>query len=140
MIYENILRSIATVRGECTTKHGNMASYNTDYTQNILFLISLTSFGLDWKSIEEQNEKSKIFVYEKCCTEKKLFWFKYFPWIFWAHYKKIMLRPVSYPNENQTSNNYFQIFSVMNLLRTGWIKQLFHWEPLSISCSQVGCF
>ena len=29
--YENMLKSIATARSECTTKHENKASYNTDY-------------------------------------------------------------------------------------------------------------
>ena len=31
LIYENMLKSIATARSECTTKHKNKASYNTDY-------------------------------------------------------------------------------------------------------------
>ena len=31
LIYENMLKSIATARSECTTKQENMASYNTDY-------------------------------------------------------------------------------------------------------------
>ena len=26
-----MLKSVATARGECTTKHKNKASYNTDY-------------------------------------------------------------------------------------------------------------
>ena len=30
-IFENMLKSIATARSECTTKHENNASYNTDY-------------------------------------------------------------------------------------------------------------
>ena len=28
---ENMLKSIATVRSECTTKHKNKASHNTDF-------------------------------------------------------------------------------------------------------------
>ena len=31
LIYENILKSIATARSECTTKHENKASYNKDF-------------------------------------------------------------------------------------------------------------
>ena len=31
LIYENILKSIAMVRSECTAKHENKASCNTDY-------------------------------------------------------------------------------------------------------------
>ena len=31
LIYENMLKSIATARSECTAKHEKKASYNTDY-------------------------------------------------------------------------------------------------------------
>ena len=31
LIYENMLNSIATARSECTAKHKNKASYNTEY-------------------------------------------------------------------------------------------------------------
>ena len=31
LMYKNMLKSIATVRGECTAKHKSKASYNTDY-------------------------------------------------------------------------------------------------------------
>ena len=31
LIYENMLKSIATACSECTEKHKNKASYNTDY-------------------------------------------------------------------------------------------------------------
>ena len=31
LIYEKILKSIATARSECTTKHKNKVSCNTDY-------------------------------------------------------------------------------------------------------------
>ena len=31
LIYENILKSIATARSECTAKHENKAGSNTDY-------------------------------------------------------------------------------------------------------------
>ena len=30
-IYENMLKSISTARSECTAKHENKASHNTDY-------------------------------------------------------------------------------------------------------------
>ena len=32
LIYENILKSNATASSECTTKHENKVSYNTDYS------------------------------------------------------------------------------------------------------------
>ena len=31
LVYENMLKSIATTRGECTAKHENKANYNRDY-------------------------------------------------------------------------------------------------------------
>ena len=31
LLYENMLKSIATARSECTAKHEKKASYNTDY-------------------------------------------------------------------------------------------------------------
>ena len=31
LIYENMLKIIATARSECTAKHENKMSYNTDY-------------------------------------------------------------------------------------------------------------
>ena len=31
LIYENVLKSIATTHSECTAKHENKASHNTDY-------------------------------------------------------------------------------------------------------------
>ena len=31
LIYENMLKSIAMARSQCTAKHENKASYNTDY-------------------------------------------------------------------------------------------------------------
>ena len=31
LIYENIVKTIATARSECTAKHENYASHNTDY-------------------------------------------------------------------------------------------------------------
>ena len=31
LIYENMLKSIATARSECTAKHENKESHNTDY-------------------------------------------------------------------------------------------------------------
>ena len=37
LIYENMLKCIATARSECTKKHENKASYNTDYIVFDLF-------------------------------------------------------------------------------------------------------
>ena len=31
LIYENMLKRIATTRSQCTAKHKNKASYNTDH-------------------------------------------------------------------------------------------------------------
>ena len=54
--FENILKSIATVRSECTAKQENKASYNTYY--NVPDLIDF--FGNDWKEIKTQTEKINI--------------------------------------------------------------------------------
>ena len=54
--YENMLKSIAAARSECTTKHENKSSYNTDYI--ILDLIDF--LGDDWKEIRTQIEKKKF--------------------------------------------------------------------------------
>ena len=50
LIYENMLKSIAMACSECTAKHENKASYNTDY-----IVPDLTDFfGDDWKEIKTQ--------------------------------------------------------------------------------------
>ena len=90
------------------------------------------------KESKNRLEKPK-FVFMKNVTLTRD-WFKHFPWISWAHYGKIMLRSVLFPNENQKPNPYFQIFSVIKFLRKGWTKQAFRTEHLSTSCFQVGCF
>ena len=36
LIYENMLKSIATARSECTAKHENKVSHNTDYIVSVL--------------------------------------------------------------------------------------------------------
>ena len=61
LIYENILKSNATASSECTTKHENKVSYNTDY--NVPDLIDF--FGNDWKEITTQDEKKEIFIFVK---------------------------------------------------------------------------
>ena len=110
-------------------------------TETILFLIWLTSFSHDWKAIKKQIEKSKAHVYEKCYTDKKLVWFKYFPWISWAHYGKIMLRQVFFPNENQKSNHYFQIFSVTKFLTLSWRRPLSYWkQSIDLLCKSIDWF
>ena len=51
-----MLKSIATVRSECTAKHENKASYSTDY-----IAANLTDlFGDDWKEIKTQVGKINI--------------------------------------------------------------------------------
>ena len=48
LIYENMLKSIATARSECTAKQENKVSYNTDYiASQTPYLIDL--FGNDFK-------------------------------------------------------------------------------------------
>ena len=65
LIYENILKSNATASSECTTKHENKVSYNTDY--NVPDLIDF--FGNDWKEITTQGEKKEIFIFVKNIVE-----------------------------------------------------------------------
>ena len=65
LIYENMLKSIATARSECTAKHENKATYNTDYI--IPNLIDF--FGNDWKEIKTQIEKRNIYNCKKYCTD-----------------------------------------------------------------------
>ena len=50
LIYENMLKSIAAARGECTAKHENKTSYNTDY----IALDLIDFFGDYWKEIKTQ--------------------------------------------------------------------------------------
>ena len=45
-----MLKIIATVRSECTAKHENKASYNTDYIAPDLIVF----FVDDWKGIKAQ--------------------------------------------------------------------------------------
>ena len=56
LIYEIILKSIATVRSECTEKHENKASYNTDYI--VPDLIEL--FGDELKEMKTQIAKRSV--------------------------------------------------------------------------------
>ena len=44
LVYENMLKSIATTRSECTAKHENKANYNRDYVVPDL----IDFFGDDW--------------------------------------------------------------------------------------------
>ena len=55
LIYENMLKSIATARSECTAKQENKASYNTDYIVPDL----IDFFSDDWKEIKTLTEKKK---------------------------------------------------------------------------------
>ena len=51
-----MLKSIATARSECTTKHEKKTSYNTGYIVPDL----IDFFGDDWKEIKTQTEKRNI--------------------------------------------------------------------------------
>ena len=53
-------KNIATARTECTTKHENKASYNTDYLVPDL----IEFFGNDWNEIK-LTLKKEIFIYVK---------------------------------------------------------------------------
>ena len=55
------MKSIATALSECTEKHKNKASYNTDYIVSDL----IEFFGDDWKAIKTQIEKKYIFIFVK---------------------------------------------------------------------------
>ena len=48
LIYENMLKSIATARSECTAKHENKANHNTDYIVSDL----IDFYGDDQKEIK----------------------------------------------------------------------------------------
>ena len=53
LIYEIMLKSIATARSECTSKLENIASYNTYYIVPDL----IDFFGDNWKEIEKRMKK-----------------------------------------------------------------------------------
>ena len=65
LIYEIMLKSIATTRSECTAKQENKASNNTYYIVPDL----IDFFGNDWKDIKTQTEKRNIHNYKKYCTD-----------------------------------------------------------------------
>ena len=56
IIYENMLKSIATTRSKCTAKHENKASCNTGCIVPDL----IDYFGDDWKEIRKQVEERNI--------------------------------------------------------------------------------
>ena len=60
-----MLKSIATARSECTVKHENNASYNSDYIVPNL----IDFFGDGWKEIKTQIEKRNIPNFRKYCTD-----------------------------------------------------------------------
>ena len=64
LIYENMLKCIATARSECIAKQESKASYNTDYIVPDL----IDFFGDDRKEIKTQTEKRNIHNCKKYCT------------------------------------------------------------------------
>ena len=68
LIYENMLKIIATARSDCTAKQENKASYNTHCI--VRDLIDL--FRYDWKEIKIQTEKRSIYNCKKYCTDWRL--------------------------------------------------------------------
>ena len=65
LIYEIMLKSIATARSECTAKQENKASYNTYCIVPDL----IDFFGDDWKEIKTQIEKRNIHNCKKHFTD-----------------------------------------------------------------------
>ena len=65
LIYEIMLKSIATARSECTAKQENKASYNTCYIVPDL----IDFFGDDWKELKTQTEKRNIHNCKKYWTD-----------------------------------------------------------------------
>ena len=65
LIYEIMLKSIATARSECTAKQENKASYNIYYIVPDL----IDFFGDNWKEIKTQAEKRNIHNCKKYCTD-----------------------------------------------------------------------
>ena len=65
LIYEIMLKSIATARSEQTAKQEIKARYNTDYIVSDL----IDFFGDGWKGIETQTEKRNIHSCKKYCTD-----------------------------------------------------------------------
>ena len=57
-----MLQNIATARSECTAKHENKSSHNTDY----IVPDFIDFFGVDWKEIKTQIQKRNIRNCEKC--------------------------------------------------------------------------
>ena len=94
-----MLKSIATARSECTAKHKNKASYNTDCIVPEL----IEFFGDEWKEIKTQVKK-EIFIFVKnIVLTKNWFVFSNF-WEFSKHhtaYGKIMFWPTVFPTKIQ---------------------------------------
>ena len=65
LIFDIMLKSIATARSECTAKQENKVSYNTYYIVPDL----IDFFGDDWKEIKTQTEKRNIYNCKKYCTD-----------------------------------------------------------------------
>ena len=65
LIYEIMLKSIATARSECTAKQENKASYNTYCIVPDL----IDFYGNDWKEIKTQTAKRNIHNCKKYCTD-----------------------------------------------------------------------
>ena len=59
-----MLKSIATARSECTAKHENKASYNTDY----IVPDWIDFFGDDWKGSKHRLKKRNIYICKKYRT------------------------------------------------------------------------
>ena len=64
LIYEIMLKSIATAGNDCSATQENKASYNTSYIVPDL----IDYFGDDWKETKTKTEKRNIHNCKKYCS------------------------------------------------------------------------
>ena len=104
-----MLKSIATACSECTEKHENKASYNTDY-----IVPDLIDFLAMIEKRSKLRLKKEIFIFVKNIALTKNWFvvssFREFP----SHtaYGKIMFWPSVFPTKSQIQIHYFQNFLV----------------------------
>ena len=114
LVFENMLKSIATARSECTAKYESKASYNTGYIVPDL----IDFFDDDWKEIKIKTEKRNIHNCTNIVLTKNWFVVSNFLGSSKHHIEKIMFWPCVFPTKIQI--HYFQ-----NFLVTKYLKQVF---------------
>ena len=136
LIFENMFKSIATAHREHTTKHGNKASYNTDYV-----FPDLIDFFF-WRLKRDQNtDWKKEYLY----LWKILYWIKItflllFSMNFLVPYGKTMSQPFAVSSNNQNQIHYFKNFLVTKCLRKALSNKFFVQKLLPYFCFELGCF